>query len=204
MIIYGSRSSHLGTKQLTNEKCPHCGTVGSLIMSTYAKYAHVFWIPIFPLGRTGVSQCQHCKQVLEVKQMPPNIRQYHEVSLAENRIPLWQFSGLALLMVLIAWTVYSSGKDKEEQAVFLASPAKGDVYEMKTEAGNYTLFKIVAIADDSVNVVYNDFEVTKLSGINKIDKDENYPDSIYYSLSLGELKAMFEKGKIMDINRNPR
>src|SRR5687768_10469605 len=47
MIIYGSRSSHVKSIQLDNEACPHCSTHGSVTMSTFTRYAHVFWIPFF-------------------------------------------------------------------------------------------------------------------------------------------------------------
>jgi zinc-ribbon family len=200
MIIYGRSSSHLKTIQLNKEKCPHCGTEGSLIMSTYSRYAHIFWIPFFPLGRSSATQCQHCKQVLEAKQMPASIRQHHEVALVENRIPIWQFSGLALVAFFTIGMIYSNKRDKEEQANFLQVPISGDVYEVKTDQSNYTLFKIASVMNDSIVVSYNKFEVNLPSGLNKIDKVENYSDTLYV-LSTLELKKLFDEGKINDINR---
>ncbi len=200
MIVYGTRASHVKTTQLTTETCQHCGTQGSVILSTYARYAHVFWIPFFPVGRFSVSQCQHCKQVLEEKQMPAQIRAHHERNIAGTRLPLWQFSGLALVLVGIAFGVYADGADKEQQARFLEAPKSGDIYELKTKAGAYTTFRVAEAPGDTVTVSFNDYEVDRVSGIYKIDKDENYSEELYY-LTRAQLQEMFSAGDILDINR---
>ena len=88
MIIYGSRAVHLASAQPTSITCPSCGTQGSLVISTFRRHAHIFWIPLFPIGKTGVSQCQHCKQVMKVKEMPNNIRKEYEYVKDEKRGPL--------------------------------------------------------------------------------------------------------------------
>ena len=201
MIIYGSRSSHIKSVQLQNETCSHCNTQGSVLLSTHARYTHIFWIPLFSLGRTSVSQCQHCKQVLELKQMPAQIRAHHERTLTETRLPLWQFTGLALLLVFIAFSVYADRAKQEEQARFLKNPEAGDVYEYKTKEGHYTLFKINEVRNDTVIVRFNDYEVDRISGLHQINMDQNYSDSTY-SLTKAELTEMFAAGNIADINRN--
>ena len=201
MIIYGSRSSHLKTVQLEKEACPHCQTQGSVTLSTFTRYAHVFWIPFFSVGRFSVSQCQHCKQTLEEKQMPAQIRTYHYKNLADTRLPMWQFAGLFLLAVSIAVGVYTNAKDKTEQAAFLQTPLAGDVYEVKTKTGSYTTFRVVNFETDTVLVNLNSYEVDKATGIRDIDKSENYSDSLIYALPHAELKQMFSAGEILDINR---
>jgi hypothetical protein len=201
MLIYGSRASHVKSVQLDQESCPHCGTQGSITLSTYARYAHVFWIPFFSVGRFSVSQCQHCKQALETKQMPSQIRAYHERNIAESKIPLWQFSGLAILLVAIAMGINASNADKEERAKFLENPQSGDVYEYKTGVGAYTTFRVVDVGPDSLAVSFNNYEVDKFSGLYTIDKEENYSDTTYM-LTRSELMKMFASGDILDINRH--
>lgn len=201
MIIYGSRASHLRSIQLTNEHCPHCGTQGSVTMFTMGRYAHVFWIPLFPIGRVSVSQCQHCKQTLEENQMPAQIKAYHQRNLSETRIPLWQFAGLFLIFMAVAFGVYANSKDAEQESAYLQDPQAGDIYEFKTGDGSYTTFKLMHVTSDSVIVIYNAYEVNKITGISQIDKEENYSDTVMYALSRAEVKALHEKGDIIDINR---
>ena len=201
MIIYGSKASHVKSIQLDKETCSHCGTQGSIVLSTYSRYAHLFWIPFFSVGRLSASQCTHCKQVLELKQMPAQIRAYHERNLAETRLPIWQFSGLVLLLVAIVFGAYTNGLDKEQQAQLLQAPQSGDVYEWKTRSGAYTTFRVVGMHSDTLTVNFNNYQVDKISGIYNIDKIENYSDSVYQITST-ELQKMYAAGEILDINRH--
>jgi hypothetical protein len=201
MIIYGSRASHLKSVHLQNESCPNCNQQGSVTLSTFTRYAHIFWIPLFSVGRFSVSQCGHCKQALEQKQMPAQIAAHHHRNLAETRLPLWQFTGLALIAVLVAFGVYGSAADKEQQAAFLKNPMAGDVYELKTKSGSYTTFKIVNVKPDTVEVRFNDYETNKITGISTIDIEENYSDTTYV-LPAVTIREMFAAGEVVDVNRN--
>jgi hypothetical protein len=200
MIIYGKRASHLKSVQLSHDACPHCGTQGSVTLSSFAQYAHIFWIPLFSLGRTGVSQCQHCKQVLELNQMPATIRGRYEDLTKETKIPVWQFSGLAIIVVLVVFGYQSSAADAKKEEEYFKSPAKGDLYEIKTDEGNYTSFKVEAVSDDSLWVRWNNYEVTKVTGLHKLDKEENY-DSMAYSIARTELASLKQSSKIYNIRR---
>jgi len=132
--------------------------------------------------------------------MPAQIRAYHLRNLAETRLPLWQFAGVALLSVGIGFSVFANNLDKEVQAERVKSPMAGDVYELKTNEGAYTTFRIVNVKMDTIAVHLNNYEVKTVSGINKLDKDENYSDSTYL-IPVSTLQEMFTAGEIVDINR---
>ena len=54
MIIYGSKAVHLKSAQPPTAVCPSCGQTGTTVLTQgYSKHAHVFWIPLFPIGRIG-------------------------------------------------------------------------------------------------------------------------------------------------------
>lgn len=110
MIIYGSKAVHVKSTQPKTITCPSCGTKGSLVLSLYRKHAHIFWIPLFPIGKKGVSQCQHCKNVLEYKDMPAPIKEEFKILKSEAKGPIWQYAGLVLIAILIAWGGYASGQ----------------------------------------------------------------------------------------------
>ena len=169
-------------------------------MSVYRKHAHIFWIPLFPIGKKGLSQCQHCKQVLEVKQMPDTVRRDYEQLKHDTKGPLWQFAGLGIIAFLIVMGSFASVKNKKLAQDYLASPQKGDVYEFKTETGSYSTLKVMAISTDSVWVAPNEFEISKRSRIYKIDKPKNYL-KITYSISKNKLKKQYDTGVIFDVNR---
>ncbi len=104
MIIYGSKAVHLTSEQ-SKATCPSCNTKGSLIVSVFRRHAHIFWIPLFPIGKKGFSQCQHCKNVLEEKEMPEPIKtEYNELK-KSARGPFWQYIGLILFFVLFGHSI---------------------------------------------------------------------------------------------------
>ncbi len=112
MIIYGSRSVHLKSTQADKITCPNCQTENSLILSVFGKHAHVFWIPLFPIGKKGFSQCQHCKQVLETREMPEQIKTAYKILKKDSKYRVWQYSGLIAFLVLfvIPWGLILKGK----------------------------------------------------------------------------------------------
>jgi hypothetical protein len=169
-----------------------------MVVSVYNRYAHVFWIPFFPVGRTGGSQCKHCQQFLEPKAMPTFLKMQYDQVLGQTRIPIWSFSGLAILVALIAWFSYSSGIEKDNERNFLSTPLRGDLYKFKTESG-YSLMKVTDVLPDSIFVLFNNYEVDKLSGVYQL-KDKDY-DSTGLWIKRQTLLNMYDSAKIYGVDR---
>ena len=200
MIIYGTRPVHLKSIQQSSLVCPACEQAGTTLISAYSKHAHIFWVPLFPIGRVGVSQCQHCKQALDEAGMTPDLRREYTNLKAETKVPLWQFSGLGVIAILAVFITYQSGENSKKQLEYLANPAVGDVYEYKTANGQYSTYKVVNVSADSVFVSPNEYETNKMSGINEIDKETNYSE-YSFGISRTDLKQMHTDHDIYDINR---
>lgn len=198
MIIYGSRSKELA-KEILMDKCQSCGKSNSIDMHVFQKYAHVFWIPFFPLGKTGVSQCDHCKQVLKLKEMPASLKASYENLKSQAKTPIWMFSGLALIAVLVTLVTINEKKKGEKNAQLILAPKVGDIFEIKTKDNHYTLYKVDQVQGDSVFVQPNNYEVNKMTGLNDL-KMKEYSSDIY-GLSKADLKKMLEEGEILDIDR---
>lgn len=201
MIIYGSKSKELA-KELLTDKCPNCGTQNSIEIHVFQKYAHVFWIPFFPVGKTGVSQCDHCKQILKLKEMPSSLILSYENLKAQTKTPVWMFAGLALVAVLITIGVIAGKNKDEKNAKLILTPQSGDIFEIKTNDNQYTLYKIDQVEGDSVFIRTNNFETNKSSGINDLKRkgDSAYSKEVY-GFSKAALNQMLDKGEIMDIDR---
>ena len=198
MIIYGSKSKELAREILT-DKCQNCGTQNSIDMHVFQKYAHVFWIPFFPMGKTGLSQCDHCKQVLKLKEMPATLTASYDNLKAQTKTPIWMFSGLALVAALITIGVISDNKKGEKNAQLILTPQVGDIFEVKTKDSQYTLYKVDQIEGDSVFIQTSNYEVNKITGLDDLKK-KDYSEDIY-GFSKNELKGMLSKGEILDIDR---
>jgi len=201
MIIYGSRATTVAT-EVCNDACTSCGTKNSVQITVYQRYAHIFWIPLFPIGKTGLSQCSHCKQVLKKKEFGANLRSEYDILKFKSKTPVWTFSGIALLSVFVL-TAIIGGKQREvRNSTLIAAPQAGDVYEVKRNYKQYTLYKVSSVEGDTVFLLVNEYETNKISGLSDLKSmgDDAFDQEPMPVLKT-ELQEMFDNGKIIDIDR---
>lgn len=201
MIIYGRRATHVGSSLPPTLTCKNCNSTGTVSLSAFTNYAHIFWVPLFPFGKTIVTQCHHCNKVFTDKEIPAEYKSYEKDLKGITKAPKWTFVGLAIIGVLIAIGTYNSSKKAEENKTFIAAPRMGDVYKVKTEENNYTLYKVTDVVGDTVSIVFNKYEINKGSQMYKINKPENFGTDTVMILR-SSLVEMFEKNEIMDITRD--
>lgn len=199
MASIGTSTKALKEVKLNGINCPSCGTQNSLSLHLGSKRFFLSLFPMFPVGKTMASSCNHCKQVLQEKEMPESIRSAGNKLKADVKHPMLSYIGSILLIGVIALIAYSDNQNSKEDAAFLASPKVGDTYEMKMD-GDYTTIKIKEIKNDSIYFFDNQYSVNKIKGISKIDKEENYY-FIGRSHTKEELATMYEAGEFFDINR---
>lgn len=200
MIIYGSSAAHLKSVQSKTATCPGCKTKGSLVFSIFSRHAHVFWIPLFPFGKTGACQCPLCTYTAKVKEMPQDIRKEYDYIKYQTKTPLWQFIGSGFLLLLISLIVFTGETQKKKELEYITNPTVGDIYKYETEGNHYSTLKVIEINGDSIYLSPNNYETDKMTGIDEIDKEENYAEA-NYSVSKSDLKKIFDEGTIYAINR---
>jgi hypothetical protein len=201
MIIYGTRATHLKTEAITGV-CGNCSTENSIHISAYQRYAHIFWIPLFPIGKVYATQCGHCKQVLEEKEIRSTYRTAYEDLKNQLRVPIWTFSGLGIVACLVVFAVFAGQKKDAENMAYIQAPQEGDIYEYKTEDGEYSLLKVATIDGDTVFVIPNKYAATKSTGLAKLEAqgDSTFSDEMY-PMMRSELVNMVEKNEILEVIR---
>lgn len=200
MIFYGTNSSRLKDGQLPNVTCPNCENQTSMTYSVFGKYAYLYWIPVFPIGKTNILECNSCKRTYKLKELPEQIQRKFETE-KHTGIPFLHFSGLAIILLIIAYFSYSSSKHKEAEAEYIKLPAIGDVYSVLSESkGHYTSMKVTSVTNDSVYVVFNDYEIDKRSSIDEIDIATNY-STFTDGYTKEELVSLYEEETIYNIDR---
>ena len=199
MIFYGSKSTHLHSEQASGIKCDHCNQQTQHTFSIYGKYAYIYWIPIFPLGQKGVSECNHCKATLAPKEMNDQLKFAYQNTKANAKTPIWYWSGAAIIALFIIYGVFSSQQHKNDVANYINEPLAGDVIEFKDD-NYYSTVKISTITPDSIFLIDNDFQIDKQGKTNKIDKEKNYTTDPY-SISTDRFKELFEEKIFLDIKR---
>lgn len=200
MIIFGRKASQLAAEKI-NGVCSSCENENTMHMILIQTYAHIFWIPFIPTGRTAATQCEHCKHVMEKKEFNEDLSQSFAL-LSQKKVPLWTFSGVFVLVGLMFLLRISGYYFDNRKAERLASPMAGDIYSVKLDDGSYTLMKIQNIVDDTLYFVLSEYEANMYTGLRKIKKKGNdaYQPEAFPFLK-EDIKILFGEGKVFDIDR---
>lgn len=199
MIVYGTRAKVLATEQVV-DACPNCNSRNTVHISVLQKWAHIFWIPIFPIGKTGVSQCTNCKQVLKLKEMPAGLRLSYDNIKAQTKTPVWTFAGLVLIAALAIFLTIDSKQKAEKVTKMIPALQKGDVLHLRLSDTSYSLAKVTRVNGDSVMIVNSQYQTNSIPDLDNL-KSKGY-DTEERFFSVGDLKAMDKKEEILDIDRN--
>jgi hypothetical protein len=201
MLIHGSNTIELLTEKIS-DACPKCGSSQTMKMSVFQKYGHLFWIPCFPIGRIGATQCTNCKQVLRNKEFNESLNYHFETLLKRTKTPVWTYSGVFIAVTMTILFTIQSKETAKHNAELLANPQRNDIYEVRIAPEEYTLYKVDYVIGDSVFVLVNRYETNSYGGLTKIKEkpqDSYYPEPKIILKS--ELKTMLEKYDISEINR---
>jgi hypothetical protein len=201
MIVYGSKNKLLRSEIIT-DKCASCGKQNVIYIDVLQKYAHLFWIPFFPMGKTGQSRCSHCNQVLTLKEMPSSLTSTYQRLKSNTRTPIWVYAGVALFALLIARELVNDKIKKENSVKYILAPKSGDIFEVKKSENQFTLYKVETVTQDSVFFHHCYYETVSETGLDNLkDSSESAYSNWLYSLSKSEIKSMFDKGNIIEVDR---
>ncbi len=199
MIVYGTKAIHQKVDYIA-DSCPACNTPNAMQMNVFQRYAHIFWIPFFPAGKTGVSQCSHCKQVLKFNQMTPSLKMSYYNMKKQVNVPIWMFTGLALLAIGITVGVIADRNKSQKVSKMIFNLKKGDILDVKMKDNAFTLLKVTKVVGDSVFFVQNKFQIDQESGIDDL-KSKEY-DTEEEVVATADLKNMDKKEQILDVERD--
>ncbi len=202
MIFYGTKASNLKNGQIINIDCPSCETNATFKYSVFGKYAHIYWIPLFPISKITVAECNSCKKTYEFKELSESIKTkfQREKEKSPVKFPVWMFSGLFVIAALVGFSVYTSNETDKNEAEFVKNPKVGDVYSIKVSDAHFTCARVDKIDTDSVYLTDNDYETDQSTGIDDIDVTKNYTTEKEV-LTKKEIQDAFKKEKIFAITR---
>ncbi len=202
MIFYGTKASNLKNGQIINIDCPSCETNATFKYSVFGKYAHIYWIPLFPISKITVAECNSCKKTYEFKELSESIKTkfQREKEKSPVKFPVWMFSGLFVIAALVGFGVYKSNETDKNEAEFVKNPKVGDVYSIKVSDAHFTCARVDKIDKDSVYLTDNDYETDKTTGVDDIDVSKNYTTEKEV-LTKKEIQDAFKKEKIFAITR---
>ncbi len=96
-MIYGTRAKFLGNFQVKEIPCPYCKEVDDQNMSIFGQYAHVMWIPLFPIGKTPVAECTRCKRTYDKSEFSEKMHMIGRELGTRVSSPKWMWSGVFII-----------------------------------------------------------------------------------------------------------
>ena len=202
MILYGSKGAHLRTAPLPGTSCPACATQNSLKASVYGRYAHVYYIPSFPVSKTALTQCDHCQQAWEEKSLPAQLQPAVRELRKSTWFPLWTWAGVALLVLGLGAASIAGRYHERDRKAWLAAPHAGDIYTIHSpgDSTQYSLLKVVSTRGNTVEVAGNEYETASSSPLAELNAPAKYSKETY-SLTVLDLQIMHNKGQLTDVDR---
>lgn len=199
-FIYGKKPVVLNEIIPKTTSCTFCESMGTVSLISHSTHVHLYYVPIFPLGVKVTSYCSSCTCELKEKEFPNLYKSHSDIVRNGSKTPLWQYSGVALIVSLIIFFTVRSQITSQNEALYLSQPLKGDVYHYKLDFNQYSTFKIASINGDSVFFHHNSMEANTPTMLSELNKEENYEEELLYMFTR-ELDSIYNEGNIIDIIR---
>jgi hypothetical protein len=201
IILFGSRTGHAKTLRVPGI-CKNCGASDSVELIVYQRFAHIFWVPIFPIRKIYTTECYKCKASLTGDEVQRAYTSFYQEAQKKVGTPFWTFAGVILVgsLILLISVLSYIGSVKNE--FMIHDPQIGDVYKYRLENGEYSLLKVSEVMGDTVYVLMNSYSTNKVRGITRLMNEGRanyYKEPILKSRT--DLIRMFENGEISDIKR---
>jgi len=202
-MIIGMRSKVLAKVPLNNNTCNRCEKRFVLELVVLQDYAHFFFIPFIPAGKSGAIRCTNCGLEISNHDLSPADELTYKELKKETTTPIWTFSFVCVLLcLLVIPLLLVKNKPYVESKLegMIRRPKVGDVYQVKWEEQYYSWFKIDSLSQDSVWLLTNSTSTPIKAGLSAI-REEPY-DSLPMILNRNDLKLLYVEHQVIDISRN--
>ncbi|MEQ8812097.1 MAG: hypothetical protein RIE59_23720 [Imperialibacter sp.] len=171
------------------------------MLAIFSKYVHIFWIPFFPYKKSASIVCTHCNLTTEEKELPADKKSIVSQLKSTVSIPKYHFTGLAIIVVAVAYFSFMDWQNEQQQQAYLESPLAGDVYILKDSEEvsqyNHYLMKVAEITNDSLWVSVSSFSYDGV--IDALDVADGFYDIVFpvhkndlnSGVGFGEIRKVF-------------
>lgn len=201
IVLIGTNSSVIKKGYVTNVVCPKCKNESTLNYSVYSKYTYLTLIPLFPVGKEAIVECENCHEIIELQDLDDTT--ISKLASENNNLknPIWMYFGSFVVALTMIYGIYYYFKSNNETEIYIQNPTINDVYCIKDAKGFYYTFRIDKISNDSIFATENDYQVSMPYDIDEINEPKNYTkNKVSYTKS--ELQNLNKEDKISSIIRN--
>lgn len=211
MIIYGYRETALGMKVLPEERPEGAGESG-VTLALFARYPHIFWIPLVPAGKVVRAISNETEEKIKKKDWTKRMRDEASLLKETHRTPVWHFLGIALILVIVG-VVFFKGRAKEKTLTqYLSEPKIGDLYFVKDEADDpvypYYMERVVDTAGEILIVQWSTGAYNMVDGLeddfdNKAYRNKGYfHDTAFFYRFASDLDSLHKAKILVDVKRD--
>jgi hypothetical protein len=208
IFLFGTRETHLRTVPTPGYACPACANNESLSLLFFSRYAHLFFVPLFPFSRRTLLVCSNCQQKGPESVIPGSLQPMAQQLKKQIGRPWWHFLGLILLAVPVAFfgfaalTAKPEKEQKQEEAAMLRQPNVGDVYVLHTEQSDkVALLRVQRVVPDTVYVSPSKTVEGSFMAYQHSTKPETYQDASY-AMPISSLEILHKQDRLYDVLRD--
>ena len=169
MIFFGARASNIGNFDIPNSKCSYCEEGNTQRVSVFGKYAHIFWIPVFPIGKKAVAECTHCKRTIDQNEFSPELKNLYKENKNKSKRPIWHWLGLGLFGMLVALGTIIGITAEEDPRRHLLNADEALMVSNPTMESDSISYKIKQVFD---NFATEEIDPAKFKYLTKIVNDK--------------------------------
>jgi len=169
MIIYGGKASKIANFAIQNTTCDHCQEKSQQDLSVFGRYAHVFFIPLFPLGKKAVAECANCKRTIPHKEFSPALKQKYKDIKGDAKRPIYHWFGLGVLTLLfLSGLISAMTSEKDPRSDLLKADLAAMTSTPDAERDSIS-YKIKQVFD---NFATEDINPSSFEYLTKIEEDK--------------------------------
>lgn len=226
LFFFGLGTTSIGSYPLAGVACGYCGTLNSLLLTIYSRYLHFFWVPVIPTGKSCVSECTHCKQVLKENQLPAAYRQQAAALMQQAKLPVSNYlvlaiAGVAFVALMVVGAFSSSPKPATSTAAtstaprtseepievdepateankpLLAAPQVNDMYVVRYADGKFNTMRVLRVVPDSLYFQSSSYQPGVPANVaTRQDSVMKHLDPTVIGMSRDILRRMSEYGNL--------
>lgn len=222
MLVWGSGGKLVPAGDGGTAYCDVCKEERSFTNFVSYTLRHVWYLIRWSTGVKHHRRCGTCHNMFDMAGQPPAATDPLSGEAVKTKSPIpafdrwgWAFA-LGAIAVLIGIGVIVGNQDKADEAVLVAAPQQGDLYEVAVDrflpeaesqsvGSDYGVFRVERVSGDTVTLALPRVVYSRLSGSSDAIRDGEARSDAYYDgtidMPLATIQARHADGSIRDVVR---
>lgn len=192
MIVFGTKAKGIDSS-VVNTVCPSCSQ-SPHALHIFQKYFHIFWIPVFPLGKISVLECQHCKKTTTDKDLNALQGSMAQAKRKEAKTPLYMYAGSVLLASLIGWGAYSVKDQEAKTRSYLEQPRAHDMAVIESKGKEFQILQLLSVEAETVKFKIGNYLYKSALSAKKAIREGATREESYFAEEIFEMPTSKYKG----------